>query len=154
MDCDCTIWGGAVGELGPDGVVLSEAYLEVQRRFVAHQARGALLCLISRNREEDVRAVLRGRAAELLLRDEHVVAIRASWDIHKGEAILELSRSLCLDPASFVFVDDSPIECAEVHAACAHRGVSIVQLPREEGRIASYLDQCWALDEMLLVVVA
>ena len=34
-----------------------------------------------------------------------------------------------------------------MHAACAHRGVSIVQLPREEGRIASYLDQCWPLDE-------
>ena len=147
LDADNTLWGGAVGELGPHGVVLSEAYLDLQRRFVARQARGALICLVSRNREEDVRAVLRERADELLLREEHIVAIRASWDIHKGEALNELSRSLCLDPASFVFVDDSPVECAEVHAACAHKGVSIVQLPRDESRIASYLDQCWALDE-------
>lgn len=57
LDCDDTLWGGAVGELGPRGVVMSEAHLGVQRRFVERVARGALVCLISRNSEEDVRSV-------------------------------------------------------------------------------------------------
>ena len=43
LDCDNTLWGGAVGEVGPHGVVLSEDYLAVQRCFVARQARGALV---------------------------------------------------------------------------------------------------------------
>jgi len=98
LDCDNTLWGGAVGEVGPHGVELSEAYLAVQRRFVARQARGALLCLVSRNRAEDVREVLHARAAELALRSEHVVAVRAAWDMHKGEAVLELAATLGLDP--------------------------------------------------------
>jgi predicted enzyme involved in methoxymalonyl-ACP biosynthesis len=55
LDCDNTLWGGAVGV---HGIVLSEAYLGVQRRFVARQARGALVCLVSHNHEVDVRAVL------------------------------------------------------------------------------------------------
>ena len=146
LDCDDTLWGGAVGELGAHGVVLSEEYLVLQRHFVAQQARGALICLISRNHESDVRDVLRKRAAELVLREEHVVAIRASWDIRKGEALLDLARTLCLDLSSFVFVDDSARECADVAATCGDRGVAIVHVPRDPVKIGPYLQQCWVLD--------
>lgn len=38
--------------------------------------------------------VLAERVAELMLREEHVAAIRASWNINKGEAILELASTL------------------------------------------------------------
>lgn len=147
LDCDNTLWGGAVGEVGAGGVELSEAYLSVQRRFVSFQERGALLCLISRNHEADVRAVLSARQAELTLKAEHVVAVRAAWDIRKGDAILELARTLSLDPASFLFVDDSAQECAEVHATCAHRGVGIVQLPRDPRLLDAFVRHCWTLVE-------
>ena len=149
LDCDNTLWGGAVSELGPRGVELSEAYLSVQRLFVARQARGALLCLISRNDVADVLSVLRERASELVLREHHVVAIRASQEMHKGAALMELANHLCLDPTSFVFVDDSPRECADVHAACAHHGVGIVQIPRDPLAIPSWLGACWGVDEPL-----
>ena len=42
---------------------------------LALRRRGVLLCLVSRNLERDVRAVLRGRAAELELREEHAAAL-------------------------------------------------------------------------------
>lgn len=147
LDCDNTIWGGAVSEVGPHGVALTEAFLGVQRRFVDRQARGALLCLVSRNHEEDVRAVLRARREELVLRDEHVVAIRASPQIRKSEAVLELASTLCLAPSAFVFVDDSPVECADVAAHAADRGVAVVHVPHQPSEIGAYLDACWALDE-------
>ena len=63
------------------------------------------------------------------LAQEHIVAIRASWDIRKGEAVLELARTLCLDPSSFVFVDDSARECADVSAAAERLGVGIAHVP-------------------------
>ena len=96
-------------------MALSDAFLAVQRRFVERQRRGALLCLVSRNVEEDVRAarlelhclellfldlsrpflepsrqVLRERRDELLLRDEHVVAIRAAPDMRKSSGLAEI----------------------------------------------------------------
>jgi hypothetical protein len=49
---------------------LSDAFLAVQRRFVERQRRGALLCLVSRNVEEDVRAArLELHCLELLFLD-------------------------------------------------------------------------------------
>ena len=43
LDCDNTLWGGAVGECGAAGVELSPPFLAVQRFFVAQQQRGLLL---------------------------------------------------------------------------------------------------------------
>ena len=63
---------------------------------LALSRRGVLLCLVSRNLEEDVRAVLRGRAAELELREEHVVALLANWD-PKSANLTRLAHDLCLD---------------------------------------------------------
>lgn len=94
LDCDGTLWGGAVAELNPSGVEMSSEYLAVQRWFVERQERGALLCLVSRNEEADVRAVLRERRDEMVLRDEHVVAIRASWG-RKSQAV---SWQPCIPP--------------------------------------------------------
>ena len=146
LDCDNTLWGGAVGELGPHGVRMSEPFLSVQRRFVDRQRCGSLLCLVSRNLPNDVRAVLRERAEEMVLKDEHVVALRAGWGA-KSDSVLELANTLCLDPSSLVFVDDSPAECAEVTTRAHPRGVGVVHIPREPSRIGAYLDCCWTLDE-------
>ena len=146
LDCDNTLWGGAVGELGPHGVSMAEPFLDVQRRFVARQRRGALLCLVSRNEEADVRAVLQERRDEMVLHDEHVVAIRANWQ-PKSANLLELAATLCLDPASFVFVDDSPAECAEVAASTGGTGIGVVRVPRDPSAIASHLDHAWFLHD-------
>jgi FkbH-like protein len=125
---------------------MGDEWLRVQRHFVALQQRGALLCLISRNHEADVRAVLRERRDEMALREEHLVAIRADW-APKSRHVLELASALCLGLASFVFVDDSPSECADVAAHCALHGVSVVLLPRDPKMAEPFLESCWALDE-------
>ena len=77
LDCDNTLWGGAVGELGAAGVVMSAPFLRVQQRFVELQRRGALLCLVTRNEEADVRAVLRERSSRIMHTNQRLPA--AHW---------------------------------------------------------------------------
>ena len=43
LDCDNTLWDGAVGELGPEGVGLSAPFLFVQEVAVQLQRQGVLL---------------------------------------------------------------------------------------------------------------
>jgi HAD superfamily phosphatase (TIGR01681 family) len=61
LDCDNTLWGGAVAEEGVGGVRLDEPFLALQRFFLELQQRGILLCLCSRNEEADVMAVFEQR---------------------------------------------------------------------------------------------
>ncbi|CAK0837364.1 unnamed protein product [Prorocentrum cordatum] len=113
--------------------------------FLALHARGALVCLVSRNEEADVRAVLEGRREELALREEHVVAVSANWR-DKSANLRDLAARLCLSLGSFAFVDDSPAECAEVAAAASADGAAVVQVPREPAAIPGFLRHAWALD--------
>jgi len=161
LDCDNTLWGGAVGELGAAGVELSAPWLAAQRFFLAAQRRGMLLVLVSRNHEEDVRAVFSQRRDELELREEHVVAIRANWSA-KSANLRTLADQLCLSLGSFIFVDDSAAECAEVaqticsagagcyglgnESALGSSSLAIVHIPRDPSVLPAYLDHCWALD--------
>ena len=45
------------------------------------------------------------------------MAVVANWE-PKSANLAQVAHDLCLDIGSFVFVDDSPLECAEVRAHC------------------------------------
>src|SRR6185295_17866862 len=49
---------------------------------------------------------------------------------------------------SFIFVDDNPMECAEVEASCP--GVLSLQVPEEPGQVAAFLSHVWAFDHSRL----
>jgi FkbH-like protein len=102
-----------------------------------------LLCLCSKNHEADVLGVF-ARHPDMPLRLEHVAAWRINWNA-KSENIKELADELGLDLTSFVFVDDSGFECAEVTANCP--GVLALHLPAPE-RIPSFLAHVWAFDRL------
>jgi len=142
LDCDNTLWGGACGEDGIESLVLDGPYREL-RRFMRRQAdSGRLLCLVSRNREADALAAL-GRCAEPL-RPSHITAHRIRTEGAKSASLLSLAAELGLAPDSFVFVDDDPVECAEVRAALP--GVAVLELPRDPAAIPKALDHAWELD--------
>lgn len=71
-----------------------------------------LLCRCSKNEEEDVDAVFRART-EMPLQGEHFVAWRVNWD-SKSENLRSPAEELNVGTDSFIFVDDNPLECAEV----------------------------------------
>lgn len=141
VDCDNTLWRGVCAEQGPQGVEVTPSHRALQAWLVAQVAAGRLVCLASRNEPADVDAVF-AQNAGMLLRPEHVVARRIGWR-PKSESVRALADELRLGLDSVVFIDDNPVECAEVQARCA--GVQVLRLPEEAG-IAAWLDHLWTLD--------
>lgn len=142
LDCDNTLWGGVCGEDGPHGLDLGGGWRQLQEFMVAQQERGMLLCLCSKNSEEDVFRVFEERS-EMPLCREHLVEHRINWG-SKSQNLISLADSLNLGLDSFIFVDDNPVECAEVRARCPE--VLTLQLPSDQAQIPSYLEHVWAFD--------
>ncbi|MEZ6081601.1 MAG: HAD-IIIC family phosphatase [Pirellulaceae bacterium] len=79
---------------------------------------GYLLCLCSKNNADDAWQVFEHHP-DMLLRREHFAAARLNWSA-KSQSLRELAEQLNLGLDSFVFIDDNPLECAEVRAT-SHR---------------------------------
>ena len=142
LDCDNTLWSGVVGEDGVDGISFPRAMLDLHRFAVDAQASGTLVCLASKNTEQDVLEVFEKRP-EMVLKTEHIVAHRINWK-SKSENIASLAGELNLGLDSFVFIDDNPLECAQVRAALPQ--VVTLQLP--ESGIAQFLARLWVFDKV------
>ncbi|MBB2746406.1 UNVERIFIED_ORG: FkbH-like protein [Microbispora rosea subsp. rosea] len=142
VDCDGTLWDGVVGEDGPDGVVIGPQRLEIWRELARQVAAGRLLCLCSKNEEKDVREVF-ARHPELPVGLDDVAAMRVGWEA-KSQSLRSLAAELDLGLDSFVFLDDSPVECAEVRAGCPE--VLTLRLPAGAAEAAAFLRHCWPLD--------
>ncbi len=142
LDCDNTLWKGVCGEDGALGVSVAEPYAALQR-FARRQAEaGMLLCLVSKNHVDDALAVFDTHPDMLLHRDA-IVAHRINW-LPKSENLRSLARELNLGLDSFIFIDDNPVECAEVQANCPE--VLTLCLPEDPGAFPAFLDHVWAFD--------
>ena len=122
LDCDGTLWGGIVGEDGPEGVAVGDdfpgsAYRDFQRLLVSWRRRGVLLALLSRNDEADVWSVFDARPDTPLRRGD-LAAWRIGWGRHAFPMASGSSRgrSASARTVFFVFVDDHPAEVAEMRA--------------------------------------
>jgi FkbH-like protein len=118
LDCDDTLWGGVIGEDGLSGIALDpyeypgNIFWTFQRQLLALQARGLLLVLCSRNEERDVLTVL-DTHPHCLIRRDRLAGWRLNWN-DKVSNLQSLAEELHLDLDAFVFVDDSPLECAMI----------------------------------------
>lgn len=142
LDCDQTLWRGVVGEDGPGGLVVEEGHRALQELALERRAAGALLCLASKNEEADVWAAF-AAAPGMLLGREHIAAHRIDWR-PKSQNLQELADQLGLGADSFLFLDDSPAECAEVRARCP--AVLAVELPAAPAARRHFFDHLWPLD--------
>ena len=142
LDCDQTLWKGVCGEDGPSGIEIDLPRRALQQFMVTQHDAGMLLCLCSKNNEEDVLEVFKLHAEMPLTRD-HIISSRVNWR-PKSENIKALSEELQLGLDSFIFIDDDPLECAEVQARCAQ--VLTLQLPQDSENIPGFLERVWAFD--------
>lgn len=142
VDCDNTLWGGVVGEVGAEGVEITPAHVALHATLTRLTHSGLLLCLCSKNEEADVWRVFETRP-DLGLRREDVVAAAINWQ-PKSENLRALAARLNLGIDSFIFIDDNPVECAEVRARCPE--VLTLQWPTDPGRAAQLLNHAWELD--------
>lgn len=143
VDCDNTLWGGIVGEDGIEGLALGEdhpgaAFVEFQHQLLNLKAQGVMLALCSKNNEADVWEVFERHDAMVLGRDD-VVAHRINWT-DKAVNIASLAEELNIGLDSLVFVDDSPVEIAQVQAVLPM--VTCLRVPEDvsalPGVIAAY----------------
>jgi FkbH-like protein len=151
VDLDNTLWGGIVGEDGPQGIVLGEsglgaAFVAFQEALLSLRAQGVLLAVASKNNEADVFQVFDNHPA-MRLRREHWAASRIGWQ-SKSTSLKELAQELSLGLDSFVFVDDSATECAEVRRLLPQ--VTVIELPPDPARYVEVLRSHPALDRMRL----
>jgi FkbH-like protein len=120
-DLDNTLWGGIVGEDGPDRVATAaefpgNCYQEYQRLLRELTRRGILLAIASKNNPPDVEEAFARRERDILLRLDDFAAVQIGW-IPKSEMLRTIAKQLSLGLDSFVFVDDNPVECAEIQLA-------------------------------------
>ncbi len=144
LDCDGTLWGGACGEVPPHALGLGPGHLAVQRLARDLARDGWLVCLCSKNAEADVRAVFDARP-DFPLSFDRVAAHRINW-APKSDNLRALAVELGLGLDAFVFLDDNPVECAEVRAGCP--AVLALTLPAQPERVAHLLRHVWAFDRL------
>jgi FkbH-like protein len=118
LDLDDTLWGGIVGDLGWENLILGghhhlgEAYVDFQQALQSLQNRGILLAIVSKNEEQIALEAIR-RHPEMALRPDDFVGWRINWQ-DKARNILDLLTELNLGPQAAVFIDDNPAERARV----------------------------------------
>ena len=144
VDCDNTLWTGIVGEAGVEGIELDESRLAIQRMLEEQQKSGVLLSLCSKNNEEDVRDVFEKRKDMVLSKDQ-IVNWKVNWN-PKSENIQQLAGELNLGLDSFVFIDDNPVECAEVETH--YPEVLTLQIPTTEKEIDTFIKHTWTFDQL------
>jgi FkbH-like protein len=118
IDLDDTVWGGIVGDVGWENLVLGghhhlgEAYVDFQQALKSMKNRGILLAIASKNEEQTALEAVKNHPEMVLALEDF-----AGWRINfqdKVQNILELMTELNLGPQSAVFIDDNPAERARV----------------------------------------
>ena len=142
LDCDETLWTGLCGEDGWQGISLNEYQKKLQEFMLEQMNAGMLLCICSKNNEEDVKKVFDFHP-KMILQLENFVGFKVNWKT-KSENILELSRQLNLNLDSFIFIDDNPMECAEVSSRFPQ--IFTIQVPKDSQEMLSLIQHLWIFD--------
>jgi FkbH-like protein len=145
LDCDETLWDGVCGEDGPLGVRLDGGYRALQAFMLHQRESGMLLTLCSKNNPEDVYETFRAHP-DMALRLKHFAATRLNWE-PKSANLRSLGEELGLGTDSFILVDNSATECAEVQAGAPE--VLTIALPPASD-FAVFLEHIWAFDRWSL----
>jgi FkbH-like protein len=149
VDLDDTLWGGIVGEDGPDGIQLGvgyrgRAFVNLQRALRDLARRGVLLAINSKNNPEDAFEVLDQHPSMVLRRDDFA-AIRVNWQ-DKATNLVELAGELGLGLDSFVFVDDNAVECDRIRQALPE--VLTIQLSGDPANYAQTIRSLGVFDSL------
>ncbi len=148
LDCDNTLWGGVVGEDGVAGIKLStddpagRPFVDFQEQVLALKARGVLLCIASKNNADDVAAVFDAHPHCRLKRSDFA-AERVDWK-DKADNIRAMATELSLSLDSFVFIDDSEVECARVSSALPM--VDVLCAPKKASELPTLLQRYHGFD--------
>jgi FkbH-like protein len=138
VDCDNTLWHGIVGEDGPAALLPN---LTLQNKLKSCSQNGLLLVTCSKNVLSDVDAAFHAHPDWPLTFSDFVLH-KVNWQ-PKGFNVREAASELGISELeAVVFIDDNPVEIANVQSMCPE--VSTLLVPDHED--ADYWAQCWPLD--------
>ncbi len=128
-DLDNTFWSGLVGEVGPDSVRWDPAtryYLHglYQKLLAALADEGILIGVASKNDPNVVAEAFKRQ--DLLIPAEKIFPIEVHW-APKSESVTRILKKWNIFADSVAFVDDTPLELAEV--SDAHPGITCIPFP-------------------------
>jgi FkbH-like protein len=117
-DLDDTLWAGILGEIGVDRVtwdLASHSHMHgLYQQFLSSLASaGVLLAVASKNDCALAEQVL--SRSDMLLSKDHLFPLEVHWK-PKSESVGRILETWNIGPADVVFIDDSPMEVAEVHS--------------------------------------
>ena len=142
VDCDNTLWSGVVGEVGAEGLRFDDGHRALHDALARLAASGVLVALCSKNEEADVWRVFDTRS-DLGLGRDAIVTAAINWQ-PKSANLRAIAERLNLGLDSFIFIDDNPVECAEVRAACPQ--VLTLEWPQDAVQAIALLRHTWELD--------
>lgn len=142
-DLDDTLWRGILGEVGVEGISWdldhhSQMHAFYQRLLGALAAEGVLIGVASKNEPSLVERAL--QRIDLALSPTTIFPLEVTWG-RKSDSVHRILETWNVGSDSVVFIDDSPLELAEVKAS--HPEVECIQFPTNDGaaiyRLGLYL---------------
>lgn len=120
LDLDNTLWGGVIGEDGVEGIQLSEEkegkiFRDFQKSIRLLKKTGVLLCIVSKNNEQDVVQAFRKNRMMILSLQDFIIK-KINWE-DKAVNIVHIAKELNVSIESCVFIDDNPAERERVKKA-------------------------------------
>jgi len=145
-DLDDTLWRGLVGEVGPAGLSWdldhgTHVHALYQQMLAALADTGVLLAVATRNDPMMVEPAL--KCADLLVPPDVFFPIEVHWGA-KSDSVRRILQTWNVAADSVVFVDDSPMDVAEV--AAAHPGIDGVVFPTND-EDAAFALLSWLRDQ-------
>lgn len=151
VDLDGTLWGGVLGEDGPEGIALGAeypglAYGDFQRALAGLRARGILLAIASKNDPAIVREVF-DTHPDMVLRWEDFAAVQVHWN-DKAASLRAIARALGIGADALAFYDDSPVERDWIRAQLPE--VAVLEVPDSPMSRVSALSDSGVFDQLRL----
>lgn len=131
-DLDDTFWAGLIGEVGHDQVSWdlgshTQFHGLYQQMLGALADQGVLIAIASKNTAEVAQKGL--ARTDLMISGDKIFPVEIHWEPKSG-SVARILKAWNIGADSVVFVDDSPMELAEVQAA--HPDVECLLFPKSD----------------------
>jgi FkbH-like protein len=143
LDLDNTIWGGEIGDLGTEGIILGketsdgESFTNFQEYIKELHKTGIILCVCSKNDEVIAKEVFKMHA-DMKIKLKDISCFVANFK-DKASNITYIKKFLNIGYDSIVFVDDSKIECEWVRKKLPD--VTTINLTGDPSGFANKIDR-------------
>jgi len=143
LDLDNTLWGGIVGDDGPEGInvdpgdPIGEAYRAFQQYILSLKRRGVLLAVNSKN-DEDIAKEPFTKNPDMILKLQDIACFVANWSDKAGN-MAYIAKQLNIGIDSLVFFDDNPAEREIIRKFCPE--VLVIDVPDAPENYVDILDR-------------